>query len=125
MSALCAPAYYIASVTVSFASTAAILAIVAFGTFAVKLHRDPGAKFIQNKFDIESSSWLMILTSLSALVTSAAGIANYNCLGCTAAEYTCISNMGTYTTGLVSAVSATGAAAFKIASLVYQQRHLT
>lgn len=118
----CYEAYVLASLTVTCATVAALLALVAFGMYSITLHLNPTRKFVTTtKYDIESASWVLVLSAIGALSASSAVIYNYNCgSACTAAELSCVTSMGTYGASFVAAFSAMCAAVMKIVSISYQ-----
>jgi len=121
----CYEAYVLASISVSFGTVSAILAFSAFIMYAYTLHRYPNAKFPNNtKYDIESASWVLVLTSIGGLATSTALILNYNCgASCSATTISCNTSIGTYAGTMIATFSAMCAAIMKNISVIYQIRN--
>jgi hypothetical protein len=118
----CYGAYVLASMTVSCTTASALLAIIAVGIYSITLHRNPNRKFVTTtKYDIESASWVLVLSAIGALSACSAVIYNYHCGdSCTAADYSCNTSMGTYGASFIASLSALCAAIMKIASLYFQ-----
>ena len=101
--------------------TAGTAAIAAFVRYVVLLRKNPGYRFLQTNADIESSSWLLILTAIVAIAGASALIANFRCgPECPSATLTCNTNCGTMGAAVVTAVSVLSAALFKHAALHQQ-----
>lgn len=122
----CYEAYVLASLTVSCATIAATFALIAFGMYSITLHKNPNRKFVSTtKYDIESASWVLVLSAIGALSSSSAVIYNYtNGSSFTAAEISCVTSMGTYGASFIAAFSAMCAAIFKIASFFFQMKNM-
>lgn len=121
----CYEAYVLASLTVTCATVAALFALISFGMYSITLHFDPNRKFVTTtKYDIESASWVLVLSAIGALSASSAVIYNFNCgAKCTSAEISCVSSMGTFGASFVAAFSAMCAAILKLVSLYFQLKH--
>ncbi|AYV75290.1 MAG: hypothetical protein Terrestrivirus1_164 [Terrestrivirus sp.] len=121
----CYEAYILASLTVSCATIAALFALISFGMYSLTLHFNPNRKFVTTtKYDIESASWVLVLSAIGALSASSAVIYNFNCgVKCTSAEISCVTSMGTFGASFVAAFSAMCAAILKLTSLYFQLKH--
>jgi hypothetical protein len=118
----CYNAYVLASLTIACATTTFFLALSAFGMYSYTLHRHPNKRFVSTtKYDVESASWVLVLTAIGALSSSAALVWNYrNGADMSAADISCVTSMGTFGATFVAAFSAMCAASLKIASFFFQ-----
>lgn len=119
---ICEGVYVLASLTVAFSSVASVLAITCFTIYARILARNP-TKVFENttKYDIESSSWVLVLSAIGALASASSVIVNYQCgPNCPVQTLACNTQMGQYGATLVASLAATSAAIMKLASLWYQ-----
>jgi len=120
---VCAEAYYIYTVSAPTTAIAILLGIVAFSMYAIRLHRNPTARIIQNKYDIESASWVLILVNLAALTSGGAAIVNYHCgEKCPTATLQCNTQIATATSALISAIGAVSAGVMKFLSIREQTK---
>lgn len=109
---------------VSFAGVAVGLALTSFTMYAWTLHKNPGRHFVSTtKFDVDSSSWVLVLTAVGALFASAAALTNYQCgTQCAPAIVQCNTSVGTAGTAMIAALSAMCAAGLKIMSFFFQMK---
>lgn len=121
----CYEAYVLASLTVSCAAVAATVAAVVFAIYAFTLHKNPTKLFMSNtKYDIESASWVLVLSAIGALSASSALIYNYTYGNkMTSADISCITSMGSFGASFVAAFSAMCATFLKFASLRFQMNN--
>lgn len=120
----CENAYNISIAAVSVSSLAALLGIISFFYYSSYLHKNPNVRMIQTKYDIESASWLLILSIIAGMSTAIVTIMNYRCgEKCPTATLQCNTQLGTASIALVSAVSLASAGFLKLISLHYQMAH--
>jgi len=118
----CYEAYVLSSTAVSFGTVSATLATIAFAIYFYRLHRNPNMKVMQNKYDIESASWVMVLASIGALSVSTSVILNYQCgEHCPAATIQCNTQMGSAGAALIASIGSAGAAVMKLLSIKSQK----
>ena len=118
----CELAYTLASATIGFATFASVLASISFGFYSYTLHKNPNKKFSNTtKFDVESSTWVLVLSAIGALAGASSVVANYQCgSNCPAATLACNTLAGQYGASMVAAMSAASAAGLKILSYFHQ-----
>lgn len=118
----CELAYGLAGATVGFTSLAILLAITSFSLYSWRLHKNPDQKFSNTtKFDVESSTWVLVLSAVGALSGGLSVINNYHCgIHCPAITLACNTLSGQYGATMVAAFSAVCAASLKICSFFHQ-----
>ncbi len=118
----CEFAYHLASATVGFGTLATVLATISFSFYAYTLHKNPKLKFSnKTKFDVESSTWLLVLAAIGSLAGASSVIANYRCgPKCSTEVLACNTLSGQYAATLVASISACSAACLKILSYFHQ-----
>ena len=118
----CELAYRLASATIGFGTLATILSSISFSFYAYTLHKNPNRKFSnQTKFDIESSTWVLILAAIGSLTGASSVIANYQCgPECPIEVLACNTLSGQCAATLVASISACSAAYLKILSYFHQ-----
>lgn len=118
----CIEAYRLAASAIGFGSLAFILGIISLGLHIYKFQDHQNKEIIRRtKFDIESSSWIFILSGLASVAASISVIANYNCgPDCPLETLTCNEQMGKYGTAMIASISAASASGLRIWSIWYQ-----
>lgn len=120
----CYEAFTISSANVGILSLAGLLAITVFITYAKKMHKTPNSRMMQNKFDVDSASWVAVLAILNLGCTQLVNIVNYHCgTECPSVTLTCNSQIGTAVGIFFSAISVTSAAILKLLSYNYRLKH--
>ena len=118
----CTEAINLSIASVSALSVATVLGIISFGYYSYILHKNPNIKLSQTKYDVESASWVLILTTIGAMSTGVVTIMNGACgEKCPTQTLQCNSQMGTAGASLISALGIISAAILKIISTRSQQ----
>jgi len=122
----CFQAYVLAFLSVAFACVSFLIGLITFTFYTSFLHRNPNHKFVNTtKFDVESSSWVLVLSSAGAAAGALSVVVNYHCgATCPAETLSCNTLSGQYGAAFVASFSAATAAALKLASFIYQVRHI-
>jgi hypothetical protein len=118
-SAPCEAVYHASVATLSVGSVAGVTALVAFGIYFFGIHRR--LVVINNRFDIDSSSWVLAFSISLGLCNASANIANFLCgPTCSATTLSCNTSLGTAMGYFFTALSVLFASIFKIISCVSQ-----
>ncbi len=120
----CEIAYNISSTTVAIFSVAAVTGIISFIIYFIQLHKNPNYKPVETKYDIESASWVLILSIISGMVSSIITIINHECgPTCPSSTLQCNNQIGISIIALVSSISIMSAGIMKLLSLYTQINH--
>jgi len=118
----CIEAVNLSIASVSALSVATVLGIFSFGYYSYLIHKNPNIKILQTKYDVESASWVLILSTIAAMASGGITILNGICgEKCPTATLQCNTQMGTAGASLISALGIISAAIMKIISTRSQQ----
>jgi hypothetical protein len=117
----CEMAYGLATATVTFTSIAVVLAVTSFSLYSWTLHKNPNQRFSNTtKYDVESSTWVLVLSAIGALCGGLSVISNHCGPHCPATTLACNTLSGQYGASMIAAFSAVCAATLKICSYFHQ-----